>query len=212
MDSGHGHHAHHHHHGHDRHGAKQPERFDPARAALLDDPKRLEYMPPAKIFELLDAPSGGIVVDFGTGTGTFAIPLAENRPDLTIVALDEQPEMLKMLRAKPEAAKLPNLKPVLNEEARPYAGKVDRVLAINVLHELGDDAMKEIAALLKPEGAILFVDWNSDVERPVGPPRDHTYGVAEAIRRVESFGFRAETLAPLPYHYVIRAKRAWTAR
>jgi SAM-dependent methyltransferase len=212
MDSGHGHHAHHHHHGHDRHGAKQPERFDPARAALLDDPKRLEYMPPAKIFELLDAPSGGIVVDFGTGTGTFAIPLAENRPDLTIVALDEQPEMLKMLRAKPEAAKLPNLKPVLNEEARPYAGKVDRVLAINVLHELGDDAMKEIAALLKPDGAILFVDWNSDVERPVGPPRDHTYGVAEAIRRVESFGFRAETLAPLPYHYVIRAKRAWTAR
>ncbi len=208
MDSGHGHHGHHHHHGHDRHGAKQPERFDPARAALLDDPKRLEYMPPAKIFELLDAPGGGTVVDFGTGTGTFAIPLAENRPDLTVLALDEQPEMLKMLRAKPAAAKLPNLKLVLNEEARPYAAKVDRVLAINVLHELGDDAMKEITALLKPDGAILFVDWNSDVERPVGPPRDHTYGTAEAIRRVESFGLRAETLAPLPYHYVIRAKRA----
>ncbi len=206
MDSGHGRHGHH--HGHDRHGAKQPERFDPARAALLDDPKRLEYMPPAKLFELLDAPKGGIVVDFGTGTGAFAIPLAEQRSDLTVVALDEQPEMLKMLRAKPAAAKLSNLKPVLNEEARLYAGKADRILAINVLHELGDDAMKEIAGLMKPGGAILFVDWNSDVERPVGPPRDHTYGTAEAVRRVESFGLRAEIFAPLPYHYVIRAKWA----
>jgi 2-polyprenyl-3-methyl-5-hydroxy-6-metoxy-1,4-benzoquinol methylase len=209
MDSGHGHHGHHHHgQGHERHGAKQPERFDPARAALLDDPGRLEYMPPARLFELLDAPRGGVVVDFGTGTGAFAIPLAKERPDLTVLALDEQPEMLKMLRAKPAAAALSNLKPVLNEEARPYAGKADRILAINVLHELGDEAMKEMVGLMKPDGAILFVDWNSDVERPVGPPREHTYGIAEAVRRVESFGLRAETLAPLPYHYVIRARRA----
>lgn len=208
MDEGHGHGHGHHHHGHDRHGAKQPERFDPARAALLDDPKRLEYMPPAKIFELLDAPRDGVVVDFGTGTGAFAIPLATARPDLTVVALDEQPEMLKMLRAKPEAAALSNLKPVLTEEIGPYAGKADRILAINVLHELGDDAMRELIDLMKPDGLALFVDWNSDVDRPVGPPRDHTYGSADAIRRVENFGLRAEPLAPLPYHYVIRARRA----
>ncbi len=210
MDEGHGHgHGHHHHHhGHDRHGAKQPERFDPARAALLDDPKRLEYMPPAKIFELLDAPRDGLVVDFGTGTGAFAIPLATARPDLTVVALDEQPEMLKMLRAKPEVASLSNLKPVLTEEIGPYVGKADRILAINVLHELGDDAMRELISLMKPDGVALFVDWNSEVDRPVGPPRDHTYGSADGARRVENFGLSAETLAPLPYHYVIRARRA----
>jgi len=64
------------HRGGDRHGARQPERFDPARAALLDDPARFEYLPPDEVFTMLAAPTGGRVVDFGAGTGAYAIELA----------------------------------------------------------------------------------------------------------------------------------------
>ena len=64
-------------HDHSRHGAKQPERFDPAKAAKLDDPARFEYLPPAYITEALAAPQGACVIDFGTGTGTYAIELAQ---------------------------------------------------------------------------------------------------------------------------------------
>ena len=54
-------HALHHHGGHhpgahgddDRHGARQRERFNPARAALLDDRSRFEYLPPDEIFNML---------------------------------------------------------------------------------------------------------------------------------------------------------------
>jgi hypothetical protein len=81
------------------------------------------------------------------------------------------------------------------------------VLALNVLHELGDAALDDVRALLTPDGVVLFVDWNADVERPVGPPRDHVYGVEDAVRRLEHAGFAVEVRAALPYHYTLAARR-----
>jgi len=175
--------SHGHQHGHrlgDRHGARQPERFDPARAALLDDPARLEYLPPERLIELLGAPAGARVVDFGTGTGATAVELARRE--------------------------LRNLKAVLNGEMA-LAASAERVLAINVLHELGDEALEDLAAMLKPGGSALVVDWNSEVDRPVGPPRDHVYSPAEARRRLEAVGLRVSEETPLKYHYVFVAAK-----
>jgi trans-aconitate methyltransferase len=53
----------------DRHGAKQPHRFDPARAAALDDDAREAWLPAEDLFALLDAPEHARVLDFGAGTG-----------------------------------------------------------------------------------------------------------------------------------------------
>jgi 2-polyprenyl-3-methyl-5-hydroxy-6-metoxy-1,4-benzoquinol methylase len=205
------HHDSYHHGAHgdaDRHGARQPERFDPARAALLDDPSRFGYLPPDEIFVMLGAPAGGRVVDFGTGVGTYAIELARARPDLEIIALDEQQQMLDLLRAKPAAQKLSNLKLVHTVEIAKLNGTADRVLALNVLHELGDDALSAMAALLKPNGTVLVVDWNAGVERPVGPPRDHVYTVAEARERMERIGLRIQDERMFEYHYSLVARVA----
>ena len=193
---------------HERHGAKQPERFNPARAALLDDPARFEYLPVELVIDLLDCPAGAAVLDFGTGTGAYAIPLATARPDLSVIAFDEQPEMLATLRAKPEAAALSNLRPLLPDSISEFIGAVDRILAINVLHELGDDALRGLVELLKPAGRALFIDWSADVERPVGPPRDHVYSESDAARRLAQFGLACKQRAPLRYHYAIEARRA----
>jgi SAM-dependent methyltransferase len=205
--SGHGP-GHSHHHGGNRAGARQPEKFNPARAALLDDPRRFEHLPPETVLGLLDAPQGGVVIDFGTGTGTFAIEIARRRPDLQIVALDEQPGVLELLGAKPEVKYLKNLEPVLTDHVGRLAGSADRILALNVLHELGDDALRQLISLVKPAGAILFIDWDSSIERPVGPPKDHTYTAAEARARLEGFGLRVEPLPSMKYHFVLRARSA----
>ncbi|MDE3136190.1 MAG: class I SAM-dependent methyltransferase [Acidobacteriota bacterium] len=189
-----------------RAGAKQPERFDSKKADRLDDPSRFEYLPPEKIVALLDLPRGATLVDFGTGTGTFAIRVAQARPDVTVVALDEQPEMLERLRAKPAAKSLANLKPALPDRVPALRGLADRVLALNVLHELGDDALAALGSLLTVEGFVIFIDWNADVDRPAGPPRDHVYGPREAAQRLEHQGYSAEILEPMPYHYVLRAR------
>jgi SAM-dependent methyltransferase len=202
-------HDHHDHHGHgDRHGAKQPARFDPARAAILDDPARFAYVPPETLLAELAPAASATVVDFGAGTGLYAIALAQRRPDLRIVALDEQPAMLEHLRAAVERAGAPNVEPADPPATVALRGGADAVLALNVLHELGDAALAELRALLAPGGLALFVDWNAAVERPVGPPRDHVYTTDDAVRRLEGAEFAVDVRAALPYHFVLAARRA----
>ena len=188
---------------HDRHGARQPHRFDPRRAAVLDERERFETLPPPDVFALLDAPKGATVVDFGTGTGTYALELAQSRPDVRVIALDEQPEMLDRLRAKLAAHPVKNVEPLLSptSESRALKGKADRVLGLNVLHELGDEALGEVAALVAPGGVVLFIDWNAEVERTVGPSRDHVYSPAEAAARLEARGFEVLRQQRFPLHY-----------
>jgi 2-polyprenyl-3-methyl-5-hydroxy-6-metoxy-1,4-benzoquinol methylase len=137
-------------------------------------------LPPQQIARLLDVPTGGKLVDFGTGTGTYAIKLARLRPDIEVIALDDLPQMLNRLRAKPAAAALANLKPMLAGEIGELEKKIDRVLELNVLHELGDEALRNLGGLLKPDGAALSIDWNAAVEHPAGPPADHLYTPREA--------------------------------
>ena len=80
------------------------------------------------------------------------------------------------------------------------------MLALNVLHELGDEALRSLRALLKPDGSALLIDWNAHVERPAGPPADHVYSPAEARARLEKLGFQIELDRLFPYHYAFRAR------
>jgi SAM-dependent methyltransferase len=195
---------------HDRRGARQPHRFDPARAGVLDDCERFDFLPPAEVFALLDAPKEGTVVDFGTGTGTYAIELAKSRPDLRVIALDEQQTMLDKLQAKLAGHTPRNLEPLLapSPGSRALSGKVDRILGLNVLHELGDEALEQLRGLLKPDAIAVFIDWNGQIERAVGPPREHVYSPSEALARVEAHGFELvrQRLFPLHYGLVCRLK------
>jgi cyclopropane fatty-acyl-phospholipid synthase-like methyltransferase len=191
---------------HDRHGARQPERFNVEKAALMDDPQRFEYLPPSHIISLLKLAPGMLVVDYGTGTGTYAIQIASAHPEVTVVAYDEQPQMLEHLRAKPQA-KLSNIRIALPEQVTEFLGRADRVLALNVLHELGDEALKEMRELLAADGIALVIDWNAEIERPYGPPREHTYALSQAVERMETAGFSIERLPALRYHFVFRAMR-----
>lgn len=184
-----------------RHGAKQPQRFDPARAARLDDPSRFEYLPPAALVALLDLEEAAVLVDFGAGTGAYAIEIARARPCVRIFALDEDDTMLGHLRQKLAESDVPNVTAIGPSELALLQGRVDRVLALNVLHELGDASLAELRGLLARGGKALVVDWNGDVERPHGPPREHAYGVEEARRRLRESGLIEIDAATFPYHH-----------
>ena len=190
---------------HERHGAKQPNRFDPARAAILDDPARFGYVPVDELLSNLEIPSGGTLVDFGTGTGLYAIEIARRRTDVRVLALDEQPQMLAHVREAIARSALTNVEAVSSDALSTLLGSADRILALNVLHELGDTALGEVRSLLADGGSVLFVDWNAEVERPVGPPRDHVYGVAEAAERLAGAGFTVTEQRMFAYHYALLA-------
>ena len=196
-----------------RHGARQPHRFDPRRAGVLDDAERFAYLPPAEIVALLDLPPNAALVDFGTGTATYAVEIARMRPDVHVYALDEQEAMLEKARAKIEASALANVEAVGPGSTDPLRGAVDRVLALNVLHELGDDALRELRELLSAGGAALFVDWDAAADRPVGPPRDHVYDAAAASERLNGAGFTVTAAdARFRYHYALIARTTPGAR
>jgi hypothetical protein len=124
-----------------------------------------------------------------------------------VIALDEQPPMLAHVRAAIARAELSNVEPASSEDLSPRAGRVDRVLALNVLHELGDHALHDLRALLAADGKAVFVDWNAAVGRPVGPPRDHVYDPGEAAERLEKAGFAVGERRMLAYHYALVASR-----
>jgi len=186
------------------HGARG-HRFDHARAARLDDPERLTYLPPERVAALLDVPPGGIVLDFGAGTGTYALALHALRPDVRVLALDIQPEMLAMIRQKERASAIECGGPELLDA---YAGRIDRVMAINVLHELDDAALRSLLDAAGPQTRLAFIDWNADVERPAGPASAHVYNPREAADRLTALGFLVERVELLPYHYGLLGRRA----
>jgi SAM-dependent methyltransferase len=195
----------------ERHGAAQPNRFDPARAARLDDPARFAYLPPLEIVRLLDLKPGARLIDYGTGTGTYALEIARARPDVAIFALDEQAEMLDQARANFAAAGFANVDAIDTARLAALRGSVDRIFALNVLHELGDRALAGLGSLLQPGGFALIVDWNADVARPVGPPSAHVYGPARARERVEAHGLNVRDTALFAYHYALTCVAAGIA-
>jgi SAM-dependent methyltransferase len=188
-------------------GAKQPEIFSHERAALLDDPERERWLPSNALLELINAPPRTRVLDFGSGTGRYAIALAQARPDLLVVGYDIQPEMLEIARRRTTERGIENLVAATWPEAQSYA-PYERIVAIHLLHEIDDETLGRFAPLLAPAGVLLVVDWDATIERPVGPPANHAHTPDEALERLARSGLkRLERLNDerFPYHFIIRA-------
>ena len=169
--------------------------------AKLDDIARLGWVQPEEVARLLDTPRDGVIVDFGAGTGMYSAEMARRRPDARVLALDEQPEMLARIATRISEERLENLEAIDPGALPALQGTVDRILALNVLHELGDDALAALVTLMRPGGAALVIDWNAAVERPAGPPNDHVYDPAEAEERLARFGSVASADGAFPYHH-----------
>ncbi len=170
------------------------EKFDPKNAAKLENPDRLVELPPANLIRLLELSGSETVVDFGTGTGMYALPIADALPNGVLVAVDEQQELLDMVRAK-LAARTPAGRVELVVATGGHVpladGAANRLFMINVLHHIHDDpaALQEVRRLLTSGGRLVVVDF-AQMDRPVGPPNDHVLSLEEARAVVAGMGVR----------------------
>jgi SAM-dependent methyltransferase len=87
------------------------------------------------------------------------------------------------------------------------SGSADRVLAVNLLHEVrGEGALAEMRRLLADDGFALIVDWERGRPREAGPPDDLLYDAAEARAVLAAAGLDAVFAVPgLPYHFAFIA-------
>ncbi len=171
------------------------EKFDPAHAHKLEDPQRLVELPPGRVVALLELRGTETVVDYGAGTGLYALHLAQALPGGRVFAVDEHDALLAHVDAKVAAAGLPAGRVVKVHTAENRVplddGAADRILLLNVLHHVWDQpaALGEILRLLAPGGRLVVVDF-AQMDRPVGPPNDHVLSLAQIRASIARLGLR----------------------
>jgi ubiquinone/menaquinone biosynthesis C-methylase UbiE len=191
------------------------DQFDPAHAARLEDPQRLEALPRSAVVGLLHLDGAETVVDYGAGTGIYTAAVAAAVPDGEVLAVEVLPELVGLLREK--------VTPELEGRLRICAtddnvvplgdGEADRVLMVDVLHHLYDqpEALEEVVRVLRPGGLFVVIDW-ADMDRPVGPSRAHVLGMPRVRDIVAGMGLDIvaahEPGRLLPYHLAVVAARS----
>ena len=186
--------------------------FDASQVHRLEARERLLWLPPSEILGWLELRPGMIIADIGTGTGYFAIPMAQAiAPGGRVFAVDLQPELLEVLRsklAKPDAPE--NIVPLEGTASATGLadGSCDLALLANVWHELDDyaAAVAELSRILKPAGTIAVLDWRPDVERPPGPPLEHRVPAHQVQQFLHSHAKRVHAVRNVgQYSYLILA-------
>ncbi len=176
------------------------KRFHHSQAHRLDAPERLAWLPPAEVVKALHVRAGEAIADIGAGTGYFALPLAKAAASSGIVfAIDAQPEMLDLLRAKITGASPANIR-FIHAEADATGlpdATCDLVFLANIWHEFDNRTLvlEEAQRILKSDGRIAILDWRPDVDREPGPPLDHRLSADSAALELAEAGFQQVTSA-----------------
>lgn len=139
--------------------------YDRIMALTMREPRWRPQLAEAVLEPLRD---GDVVVDVGCGTATQAIDLAARRPDVRVVGVDGDPQILELARAKPGAERVE-----LREgdaTALPLEdGAAAAVICSLLLHHLPPEpkraALREARRVLRAGGVLHVADWG----RPAGP-------------------------------------------
>ncbi len=188
--------------------------FDVANAHRLDSPERLLWLPPDEVLRLLPLRRGMTVADVGAGTGFFALPLARAIGEGKLFAVDLQPGMLELLRAKLADPGAPPNIVVMQGRADATslpAVSCDLGFLANLWHELPDHpaVLTEMRRILKPNGTLAILDWRPGVDRPPGPPLEHRIAAAAVHRAIEARGWTCRPpLLVGRYSYLVLARQA----
>ena len=180
-------------------------------AGWLERSEREREEKPSKLIENLKVAPDAVLADIGAGSGYFTFRLAQKVPKGKVYAVDIQPEMITILKAKMKAEGHENVKTVLSEEAdtKLPPGVVDGVLLVDVYHEFAfpREMLTSIYQALKPGGQVYLLEYRAeDPSVPIKPL--HKMSQKQAKREFEASGFYwVETLDFLPRQHFIRFEK-----
>src|SRR5688500_13234279 len=189
------------------------KKFDVSQARKLDSTERLTWNNPQEFVAAVDVPPGARVAEIGSGTGWFTFELEKTvRPRGMVYALDTQPAMLQILRARRENWERILTLPCGENTFELDDEEVDAVFHANVLPELAtpDVHLREVHRVLKQGGTLAVIDWQwADEESQPGPPNTERIQPEEAERLLQGAGFEIEERGDAgPFHYLIKAVKA----
>ncbi len=151
---------------------------------------------------------GQIVCDMGCGNGFYTLkmaPLVE--PGGEILAVDIQPQMLRLLRERAKVDGVKNVKPVLGTLIDPNlpAGKVNLILCVDVYHEFSHPVhmLRAMRRALAPGGRVVLAEFRAeDPNVPIKPL--HKMTKKQVLKELTANGFKlVEQFDGLPWQHLM---------
>jgi ubiquinone/menaquinone biosynthesis C-methylase UbiE len=184
--------------------------FDIKQAHKLDNSGRIKDLRPQELLiNVAKITSGNTCVDFGSGTGMFALPMAEIVGSQgTVYAIDSSIEMMAHIKEKNPPANLVLIhsdvtQTGLNNEI------ADVCLLAFILHEIKDPSnlISEAFRILKANGRLVIVEWKAELDKP-GPPQGIRISNEQIVQLFSQNGLTlASYIDWSPNHYVAVGER-----
>lgn len=188
-------------------------------ADWLTRSERVQEENPQKLLDALSLKPGQTVCDLGCGNGYYTLPLAHSvGPTGKVLAVDIQPEMLRLLEHRAAQSGLKNIQLILNTPIDPKLPdeSVDLILLVDVYHEFSypEQMLRAMRKSLKPDGRIVLVEYRGeDPTVPIKPL--HKMTKKQVHKELEPNGYKlVESFDELPWQHVLffgKASEAETA-
>jgi SAM-dependent methyltransferase len=159
-------------------------------AHVFDDPGRDAWQKPHEVIQALALAPDAVVADLGSGTGYFAVRLANMVPKGRVYGVDVEPDMVRYLAERAKREKRDNVAAVAGAPDDPrLPEKADLILLVDVFHHIGDREryFRNLRASLKPGGRIAVIDFRMD--SPEGPPRAARIPSRQVVAELEGAGY-----------------------
>ena len=173
----------------------------------LERKDRAQEEQPEVLVEALGLKPTDVVADIGAGTGYISLKIASKVTQGKVLAVDVQPEMIKMLGDRISQAHLTNITPILGAEKDPNLppNSIDLAIFVDAYHELAypREVMTAVAKALKPNGRIALVEYRAEDSKVFIKPH-HKMTQAQARKEMAEIGLKwQETKSVLPQQHLM---------
>jgi cyclopropane fatty-acyl-phospholipid synthase-like methyltransferase len=189
-----------------RNAFDNPENF----VEKFDGAKRDEWQKPDEVIRTFNLPDDAVVVEIGSGTGYFAVRLAEQVKNGKVIAFDQSANMVSYLEDRVSELGLNNIDAHTTEPDGSIAleEKAGLIFSVDVYHHMQDQIpyFSNLASQLKPEGKLVIIDRTE--EEVEGQPSGHRIPVEKVKEEMKEAGFELveelDFLLPIQYYLTFK--------